>query len=80
MMPRFFFHVRDGDKLTQDVEGADFPHLEAAQDEAKTAAREMLAEQIDSAGTLNRNQQFEICDEAGKLLATVPFTDTIKLQ
>jgi hypothetical protein len=69
MMPRFFFHVRDGDKLTRDVEGADFPHLEAAQDDAKTAARQMLAEQIDRDGVLN-----------GKLLATVPFTDTIKLQ
>ncbi|WP_157985860.1 DUF6894 family protein [Teichococcus vastitatis] len=79
-MPLYFFHVRTIDRLFQDVEGADFPHLEAAQDEAKTAARQLLAQQVDSDGVLIRNQQFEICDEAGQLLATVPFADAVKLK
>jgi hypothetical protein len=62
------------------VEGVDFPNLEAAQDDTKSAARQLLAEQIRRDGVLNSNQQFEICDEAGRLLATVPFASTIKLQ
>jgi hypothetical protein len=62
------------------LEGADFPNLEAAQDSTKIAARELLAEKILSDGVLNTNCQFEICDEAGRLLATVPFASTIKIQ
>jgi hypothetical protein len=72
--------VRDNDKLILDVEGADFPNLEAAQFDIKSAARQLLAEQIRRDGVLNSNQQFEICDEAGHLLVAVPFTSTIKLQ
>jgi hypothetical protein len=79
-MPRFFFHVRDSGELTQDVEGIDFPNLEAAQDEARMAARQLLAEQTVSVGVLSRSQQFEIRDEDGQLLATMPFADTIELQ
>jgi hypothetical protein len=77
-MPRFFFHVRDGDDLTNDLEGTDFPDLESARADARTAAREILAEQIDRQGKLSK-QIFEICDEAGRLLATVPFRDAIEL-
>jgi hypothetical protein len=76
-MPHFFFHVRDRDDLTKDVEGVDLPDLEAARAEARASARDMLAERIDSDGTLG-NQQFEICDDAGQLLATVPFGDAIE--
>jgi hypothetical protein len=76
-MPRFFFHVRYRDRLTEDLEGTDFPNLEAAQADAWIAARGLLAEQLASDGTLG-NQQFEICDEAGQILATVPFRDAIE--
>jgi hypothetical protein len=45
-MPRFFFHVRDRNGLTQDPEGEDFPNLESARAVARAAAREMLVERI----------------------------------
>ena len=45
-MPRFHFHVRDGDSLLEDLEGADFPGLDAARADAVAASREILAERI----------------------------------
>ncbi len=39
----------------------------------------MLPDLIGSDGVLSTSQQFEICDEAGQLLATLPFADAIKL-
>ena len=70
-MPRFHFHVRDSDGLFEDLEGAEFPYLEAARADTVTAAREILAERI-KAGQLLDGLRFEIRDEAGRLVATVP--------
>ena len=39
-MPRFYFHIKDGDKFIQDREGVDMPGVLAAFDEANKAARE----------------------------------------
>lgn len=76
-MPRFFFHVRDGDGLTEDPDGSEWPDLAAALTEALEAARDLLAEQV-KAGTSPGEQHFEISDDAGRMLATVPFRDALK--
>ena len=73
-MPRFHFHVRDSDSLLEDLEGADFPGLDAARAGAVAASREILAERI-KAGLPLGGLQFEIHDEAGRLVATVPIRD-----
>ena len=71
-MPRFFFHVRDGDSLTEDPDGSELPDLAAALAEALAAARELAAERI-KAGKGPDGRRFEIGDAAGRTLATVPF-------
>ncbi len=73
-MPRFHFHVRDGDSLLEDLEGAEFPDLDAARADAVAASRDVLAERI-KAGLPLGGLQFEIRDEAGRLVATVPIRD-----
>ena len=77
-MPRFRFHVRDSDSdsdsLLEDLEGAEFPDLEAARAETVAASREVLAERI-KAGLPLSGLQFEIRDEAGEMVATVPIRD-----
>ena len=73
-MPRFHFHVRDSDSLLEDLEGADFPDLDAARADAAAASREVLAERIE-AGLPLGGLRFEIRDEAGQLVATVPIRD-----
>ncbi len=74
-MPRFRFHVRDSDGLLEDLEGADFPDLDAARADTVAASREVLAERI-KAGLPLGGLQFEIRDEAGQLVATVPIRDS----
>jgi uncharacterized protein DUF6894 len=69
-MGHFYFHVRTGDRLTPDEEGADFPDLAAAQREAVLAAREVLADAIMS-GKPDVPEAFVIADERGRPLDIV---------
>lgn len=70
-MPRFFFHIRDGDGLTEDPEGSELPDLLAAWAGAVVAACEIAAERLKSGKALD-GEQFDIRDGAGLLLTTVP--------
>ena len=45
-MQRYYFHIRKGDTLEEDIEGAEFPSPYAAREEAIQAAREILAERV----------------------------------
>jgi hypothetical protein len=45
-MTKFHFHLRTGDELTLDHEGADFVDYAAALREVTLAARELLADSI----------------------------------
>jgi uncharacterized protein DUF6894 len=70
-MQRYYFHMRAGDELTADNEGAEFPNLSAALSEAKLAARELLAEAIKS-GRSEVPEVFVIADGLGQELGNVP--------
>ena len=71
-MPRF--HVRDSDGLLEDLQGAGFPDPVAARAGAVAASREVPAERI-KAGQPLGGLRFEIRDEAGRSVATVPIRD-----
>jgi hypothetical protein len=77
-MPRFFFHARDGDQRLDDPEGVDLPDLDAARAEAAVGAREIAAGRIRQ-GQMLDGQSLEICDEAGRTLATIPLADAARL-
>lgn len=77
-MPRYYFHVRKPDALEEDPEGAEFPSLDAAHEEAVKAAREMVAEQVLSDDVID-GQAFEITAEDGTVLGIVPFKSVIRL-
>jgi hypothetical protein len=70
-MGRFYFHLKDGDKLIEDPEGADLPDLDAARREALLAACELLSEAI-KFGKTKVPEAFVIADEAGRAVATIP--------
>jgi uncharacterized protein DUF6894 len=70
-MTRFYFHLRSGDEITLDDEGAEFPNYSAALSEARLAARELLAEAV-RAGRLYFPDNFVIADALGKELGTFP--------
>ena len=73
---RYYFHVREGDAITHDIEGIDLPSHHDALEEGREAARQMVAEMV-------RNQQaidgktFEIADDSGQVLMSIPFLSVI---
>ncbi|WP_380070842.1 DUF6894 family protein [Dankookia sp. GCM10030260] len=75
-MPRFFFHSRTDTALAEDPEGAEFPTLEAARTEAIASLRQLTADALRQ-NLPARNHHIDICDAAGRLLATVSAQDAI---
>ena len=69
-MPRFFFHIRDGDRLLIDEDGLEFDDVAGARAAAVQGASDMLKD-AKLAGQDIRHQIIEICDPSGKLLGTV---------
>jgi hypothetical protein len=67
-MPRYFFNIRDGDKLVHDLEGIDVDDLSAVQNEAMTSAKEIIAEALLSGRPAPLAHSFEVLDENGRLI------------
>jgi hypothetical protein len=73
---RYYFHLRVGPKLSPDEVGLDLPDLENAYLEAFQAAQEMWGELLsERSDPLIRS--FEIADEQGQLLLTLPFAEVL---
>ena len=66
-MPRFYFNIREGKRLTRDEEGIDLPGLDAATREAEMSGREILADMLRD-GTPLDGQAMEISSEEGRVL------------
>jgi hypothetical protein len=77
-MPKYYFHIRKGKEFEVDPEGTDFPTVELAVNDARLAAKEMIAELLMADEVLD-SQQFEISDNRGKVVATVPFRSVLRL-
>ncbi|MGF6178955.1 DUF6894 family protein [Ensifer sp. 4252] len=77
-MTRYFFHIRYGDSLVLDPEGAEFPSIDLAREEAVSSAREILAQRVKQGDPLEA-ESFEITTEDGQVMSTVPFRLTIRL-
>jgi hypothetical protein len=66
-MPRYFFHVRKGDQLIPDHEGAAFEDFEAAKAEAIHCCRDVAVDEIQRGGLVEFST-IEIADESGETL------------
>jgi hypothetical protein len=76
-MPRFFFHIRHGDKIVPDREGDEFPDLDHARAEAVACARELTAAQVRKGEGL-AGRSVDVTDHSDTLVASVAFVDMIK--
>ncbi|MGV2103937.1 DUF6894 family protein [Rhizobium sp. 21-4511-3d] len=76
---KFFFHVRDIESYEEDLEGTELPSLSAAVEEARQAAREMVAELV-LQDALVDGRRFEIADENGNVLELVGFKDVVRME
>jgi hypothetical protein len=78
-MARYFFHIRNHEEFVRDPEGVEMPTARAALEEAQDAAREILSEKIRKGEVIDSNE-FEVHDELGTRLFTLPFRDVLKLK
>ena len=64
MVPRYFFHTRDGDGLALDDEGSELPSLDAARDEAIASAKLLIAQALLKGVPLNEAmaRSYEVSD------------------
>jgi hypothetical protein len=76
-MPQYFFNVRTGPYIVEDHEGSDLADLEAARQEAILDARSAMSTAIQQGRDISRRATIEICDDKGRILMLVPYTDAI---
>jgi hypothetical protein len=76
-MPRFYLHLRQGDALVEDPDGEELVSVAEARDAAKAAAREIMSDQIRRGELPERNSCFEITDNDGHLVLTLPFDEAL---
>jgi hypothetical protein len=74
MMPLYYLHIRNGDRLEVDPDGTELPNLDSAYAEAMKVARELVVEVDD----LGRDTVIEITDGSGETILTVPFSDAVR--
>ena len=73
-MPRYYFHVYDGDGRDRDRVGAELASIHEACSEAVNVARELCHLWDDlPPGALN-TMAIEVADETGHIVLVVPFT------
>ncbi len=74
-MPRYFFHVQDGQDI-RDNEGTELPSLKAARVAAVQVAGRLLSEHADEVWT-SSDWQMDVTDHTGLLLFTLMFSATM---
>ena len=76
-MPRYFFHVRQDKDFVEDSEGVECTDSGHAKAEAIEGACDLMAEHI-LKGLDVSDWSYEIVDEDGRLVMTVPFAEAIQ--
>jgi hypothetical protein len=75
-MPHFYLHVRNAVASANDEEGEDFADLAAAREKATAGARSILSEEV-KGGLLDLRGAIDIADRTGKIVLTIPYTETV---
>ena len=76
-MPRFFFHIRDGESI-DDPDGMYLPDTRSAHLEAVRSARDIMAEDV-RRGRLPLSSWIEVTDENGEAIFAVPFAEAVEI-
>lgn len=78
-MPRFYFHICNGDGFTVDEEGRELIDLAAARQAAITGARDLMSTEIRD-GHLNPASFIEVEDDQHQLLFTLAFSEAFEIR
>ncbi|HVW57092.1 MAG TPA: hypothetical protein VHC00_15530 [Rhizobiaceae bacterium] len=79
MTTRYFFHLREGDKLTKDSKGVLLPHLEGAIDTAKLRAFSLVDAAARSGRPILWGTEYEVEDEDGRLALVLPLSHFVEV-
>jgi hypothetical protein len=78
-MPRYFFHLRQGDQMLQDIDGQELRDADEAWAAARAAAASLMKSRFERpvnwAETL-----FEVQDEAGEIILEFPCLEALDLK
>lgn len=75
-MAKFFIDLHDSDGVITDEEGAEFPHLEDALQEAKESARDLIKQYVDSRMSLSATC-VEVRDATGHTVAALTVAEAM---
>ena len=73
-MPHYFFHLRQGTRVSRDTEGADLSDGKQARSKAMSTAREVVCDELLKGEPLDLEREYEITDDAGQGVMVVTFT------
>jgi hypothetical protein len=73
---RYHFNFRDRHRFFEDIEGQEFATLEAAVEDGRLSARELLALDHGHPDPTYRGARFEITDSDGLVRAVISFRET----
>ncbi len=79
-MARVYLHLRDGTDTMLDEEGQEFPDMEAIRKAVLDGARDVLANEIKSAGVIGLHYRIDAEDAAGKVVYSLPFAEAVTIQ
>ena len=78
-MSRYFLHLRDGTDELLDPEGSFFDDLEQLRAAVLAGARDVMANELKSAGTVDLRYRIDAEDENGDIVFSLPFADAVHI-
>jgi Domain of unknown function (DUF6894) len=71
-MPRYYFHIRDGDTLILDDDGCELADVEATRAEALDSARDLRRQDATDHFFTSKAPYIAVCDARGNMVLTQP--------
>jgi hypothetical protein len=76
---RYFFHLREGERLTRDAAGMHLPNLEGAIDAAKARANALVDRAASSGRAIAWGTEYEVEDASGRLVMVLPLSHFVEI-
>jgi hypothetical protein len=77
-MTRYFFHLREGERITRDRAGILLPDIEGAIGAAKALASKFVEEAARAGRAVHWRTEYEVEDEAGRLAMVLPLSHFVE--
>lgn len=78
LMPRYYFHVCNGEGFTEDEEGQELPDPDAARKAAIRSARDIMASDV-KRGFLDLSSFIEVEDSDRRMILSLTFQQAIDM-